>query len=382
MVNITDKTQCTGCTACTSVCVHKAITMCFDEYGHSYPNVDSSVCTDCGLCEKVCPMLHKERIPEDHQIDQLPVYAIYNKDYEVRKQSTSGGVFSILAEYIINKGGIIYAARFDEKFHILHDCFSSMDEIAPFRGSKYAQSDLNDTFRKIKKDLSERCVLFVGTPCQVAGLKSYLIKDYENLYTCDFICMGISSPVIWEEYLDAFWNRNTIRKILFKDKRNGWHQWQMLVEDLNGEHLCHGMDDPFFYSYLTHITYRPSCLECSYRTCKRISDITIADCWGIDQKNPSFDDNKGCTSIILQSNKAKDIFNDLVEKLVVADYNIEDVLKYNPYIRKHIKTHPNRDKFYALRAKSGYKIAALKYCHIDKPSILKKIANKIKKIFK
>lgn len=378
MVNITDKTQCTGCTACASVCTHKAISMQFDEYGHSYPNVDASACTDCGLCEKVCPLLHNDCILYDQRIEQLPVYAIYNNDNEVRKQSTSGGVFTLLAEYVINKGGIVYAARFDEKYHILHDSFSSMDEIAPFRGSKYAQSDLNDTFRKIKTDLKNRDVLFVGTPCQVAGLKSYLIKDYENLYTCDFVCMGISSPVIWEEYLDAFWNRNTIKKIFFKDKRKGWHQWQMLVEDDEGEHLIKGIMDPFFNGYLTHRTYRPSCLKCSFRTCERVSDFTIADCWGIDKYKPEFDDNKGCTTIILQSEKAKGVFEDIKKKANVMPYPIEMVLEHNPYIRKKISSDQNREAFYKFRKFKGYKAAAIKYCIPKQPSFLKRVINIIK----
>ena len=382
MVNITDKTQCTGCTACASVCAHNAITMQFDEYGHSYPCVDVGVCIDCKLCEKVCPMLHKERIPKDEDVDQLSVYAVYNKDNDIRKQSTSGGIFSLLAEYIIKKGGIVYAARFDDKYHILHKSFTALEEIAPYRGSKYAQSDLGDTFRRVKKDLNEKDVLFVGTPCQVAGLKSYLIKNYDNLYTCDFICMGISSPVIWEEYLDAFWNTATIKNIVFKDKRNGWHQWQMLVEDDKGEHLCRGSQDPFFNGYLTHRTYRPSCFECSYRTCKRVSDFTIADCWGIDKYKPDFDDNMGCTTIILQTERAKKIFDSFSDRINSIPYPLACVLESNPYIRKKIIHDPSCNAFYSCRKTHGYKEAALRYSTLKKRSFFIRVINKIKSILR
>lgn len=379
MIQISDKSQCTGCTACQQVCAHRAINMEYDSEGHSYPMVDTQICIDCGLCEKVCPIQHKERIPQDVNLDNLKVYAAYNKDNGVRERSTSGGIFTSLSQYILNRGGIVYAARFNDKYHIIHSSFNKIEDIDPYRGSKYAQSELNDTFKSIKSELTSRVVLFVGTPCQVAGLKSFLRKEYDNLYTCDFICMGISSSKMWDEYLVDYWKGKNIERIFFKDKRGGWHQWKMLIKHQEGEYLSSGMEDPFFYSYLTHLSYRPSCLECPFRTCRRLSDFTIADCWGIDKVNPSFDDNKGCTTLILQSRKAELAFSQIKEDLESKLYNIDYVKKYNPYIVKQIQSHPDREKFYTLYKKSGFKTAASIYCRLrNKQSIIKRIINKLR----
>lgn len=383
MIQINDKSQCTGCTACQQICTHKAIDIKFDAEGHTYPIVNTSKCVDCGLCDKVCPMLNKERIPTDNNLDSLPVYAVYNKDEDIRKRSTSGGVFSLMAEYIISCGGVVYAARFDENYHIIHSRFDDLSELDAYRGSKYAQSELGDTFRQIRQDLKTRKVLFVGTPCQVAGLKGFLIKEYNNLYTCDFICMGISSPVIWEEYLKEFWKGRKIEKIFFKDKRDGWHQWKMLIQyDGGKEYLIPGMNDPYFYLYLTHLSYRPSCFGCPFRTCKRLSDFTIADCWGVDKCIPEFDDNRGCTTLILQTQKAESVYNEITHNLYTALYSITDVQAYNPYITRQIDINPERQSFIELYSKRGFKTAVRKYKHKENNRLLQSIKRGIKKIIK
>ena len=360
MINITDKSRCTGCTACHNICNQKAISMQFDDCGHIYPKVNPGLCTDCGLCEKVCPLLHEERIPKDENPDTLNVEAVYNKDAEVRKRSTSGGVFSLLAEYVISKGGIVCAVRFDEHFHIHHSFFESIDGIDPYRGSKYAQSDLGETFSEIKSYLRQRPVLFVGTPCQVAGLKSYLIKDYGNLYTCDFICMSISSGKMWDEYIKDYEKKHKVKRIFFKDKRIGWHktEWRMLIEDDRGEQLMSGWDNPFFSSYLTHLSARPSCFRCAFRHCRHVSDITIADCWGIETVNPDFDDNKGCTTLILQSEKGESVFESIKGKANYIDYDIQDVRKYNRHIENQAYKPEDYDQFQLDYKKHGFKYAS------------------------
>ena len=342
MINITDKSQCTGCTACFSICSKNAISMQYDDYGQIYPEVSLDLCVDCGLCEKVCPLLHKDRIPVDENLDSLEVKAVYNTDDDVRRRSTSGGTFSLLADYIIGKDGIVCAARFDEHFHIYHTFFDSTDQIDPFRGSKYAQSDLNNVFCQIKEYLKSRLVLFVGTPCQVAGLKSYLIKEYDNLYTCDFICMSISSGKMWDEYITDYQKRHKVKRIFFKDKRIGWHKkdWRMLIEDDRGERLCKASENPFFTSYLTHLSARPSCFVCAFRHCRHVSDFTIADCWGIESVYPDFDDNKGCTSLILQSDKGKTVFESIKNKASYRDFGIQNVRQYNRHI-EHQATIPD-----------------------------------------
>ena len=360
MINITDKSRCTGCTACYTICSHKASCMQFDDGGHIYPTVNLDLCSDCGLCEKVCPLLHEERIPKDENLDALEVKAIYNKDEEVRQRSTSGGVFSLLAEYVIYKGGIVCAVRFDERFHIYHSFFESIDEMDSYRGSKYAQSDLRETFSQIKSYLKQRPVLFIGTPCQVAGLKSYLIKNYENLYTCDFICMSISSGKMWDEYISNYQQKHQVRRVFFKDKRIGWHKidWRMLIEDERGEQLMSGADNPFFSSYLEHLSARPSCFSCVFRHCRHVSDITIADCWGIETVHPDFDDNKGCTTLILQSEKGKSIFESIKGKANYIDYDIQYVRQYNRHIENQAYKPKGYDQFQLEYKQHGFKYAS------------------------
>ena len=362
MIKITDKSQCTGCSACFSVCSQKAISMDHDEYGQIYPQVSQELCTNCGLCEKICPLLHKDRIPGDVNLQALEVKAVYNKDEEVRRRSTSGGFFSLLAANVIDRGGAVCAARFDDHFHIHHTFFDSMNQIDPYRGSKYAQSDLGNVFQQIKEYLKTRPVLFVGTPCQVAGLKSYLIKDYDNLITCDFICMCISSGKMWDEYISDYQNKHKIKRIFFKDKRIGWHKgdWRMLIEDEQGEHFWKGVENPFFNSYLKHYSARPSCFSCAFRHCRRMSDFTISDCWGIDTVNPGFDDNKGCTSLIIQSEKGKRAFEEIKSKANYQDYSISNVCQYNRHIKIQASVPQGYDQFCRDYKSFGFAYAANK----------------------
>lgn len=381
MIKVRNKAQCTGCTACSQACPYEAISIAFDDAGHGYPEVERSKCVDCGLCDKICPLLNKDMLPIDNKLLDLKSYAVYSKNDTVREKSTSGGIFTVLATHIIDQGGVVYASRFDHNFHIIHDRLDNLADIDLYRGSKYAQSELGNTFRKIKKDLKDHKVLFIGTPCQVVGLKSFLIKDYVNLYTCDFICLGISSPKFWDEYIRDFWKGHHIKRIFFKDKRNGWHNWKMLIEHDKGEYLVDGNRDPFFYSYLSHLSFRPSCLNCAFRSCRRMSDFTIADCWGIDKVAPHFDDNKGCSTLILQSSKGMELYNKIKENLNYIEYSIENVKRYNPYIVTPIQPHPiYEDYYYKLITKYGF-LKSVEICRKrTKGSLAIRLLRKLKRM--
>ena len=384
MINIADKAKCTGCTACYNICSHKAISMQFDENGQIYPVVNHELCVDCGLCEKVCPLLHQERIPLNIDIEKLEVKAVFNKDEEVRRRSTSGGVFSLLSDYVISLGGIVCASRFDEHFHIHHSFFEIIEDIDPFRGSKYAQSDLSDVFSQIKSYLKQRLVLFVGTPCQVAGLKSFLLKEYDNLITCDFICMSISSGKMWDEYITDYQKKYKVKRIFFKDKLIGWHKtdWRMLIEDEDGEHRMKGMQNPFFSSYLRHLSARPSCFTCAFRQCRHVSDITLADCWGIDNVYPDFDDNKGCTTLIIQSEKGYHIFNKIKEMAYYREYGIKNVQQYNKHIENQAAKPDMYDTFNLDYRRKGFKYASEKAVRqYQRKQIFSQIKKKLKKLF-
>lgn len=352
--------------------------MQLDSFGHTYPEVDASTCIDCHLCETVCPCLHRDSLPTDLGKEHLSVKAVYNREESIRLRSTSGGFFTELARYVLDLGGVVCAVRFDKNYHIVHDFFDTIDEIDDFRGSKYAQSNLQYTFRRVREHLSSRPVLFVGSPCQVAGLKFYLRKEYDNLYTCDFICMSIASSGVWDDYIAQRNKDQSISRIFFKDKRIGWHQWQMLICDARGEHLCQGTDNPFFRLYLDHLTTRPSCFNCPVRQCTHVSDFTMADCWGIDKIEPNFDDNRGCTTLILQSSKADSVFESIQERLHWIDYDIQHVCHYNPHIVEHISRPHRYDEFQALYASKGFEHAYRQFYPSKNKSWFERIKARLK----
>lgn len=211
MIKITDKSRCCGCESCRSVCPKKCISMKADKEGFLYPEVDLSQCVDCKLCEKVCPVLHPALL------DRKPkVFAGINNDIKIRLQSSSGGIFTLLAEQILHKGGIVFGACFDEHWNVVHSYTDTIEGLEHFRGSKYVQSYVGDSFVQVKKFLDEgREVLFSGTPCQIAGLKNFLRKPYHNLLTVDVVCHGVPSPKVWQSYLyesgcNAYHSKNEI----------------------------------------------------------------------------------------------------------------------------------------------------------------------------
>ena len=243
MIEIKDKSQCCGCNACVQRCPKQCIAS-EDEEGFLYPEVDEAICIDCGLCENVCPVINQAdaRIP-------LQVYAAKNTDEKIRMHSSSGGVFSILAEQTIKQGGVVFGARFDENWEVKHDYTETIDGVSVFRGSKYVQSKTGDTFKQAEQFLKQnRKVLFSGTPCQIVALKRYLKKEYENLLLVDFICHGVPSPGVWRKYLKQVialtCDKNTVSShlklllsernalvegISFRDKRLGWQKYSFAL---------------------------------------------------------------------------------------------------------------------------------------------------------
>ena len=364
MIQIVDKSQCCGCTACVSVCPKQCIAMQEDEEGFLYPVVDTSFCIDCNLCQKVCPELHSmnTRTP-------LHVYAAKHKDEQIRLASSSGGIFTLLAEKVIDEGGVVFGARFNASWEVVHDYTETKEGLTAFRGSKYVQSWLDNCFSKVRSFLSEgRKVMFTGTPCQIAGLKQYLRKDYDNLLTVDVVCHGVPSPKVWRMYLDEVARKGKknsvlphsihgrdalIKGISFRDKCLGWKKYSFALTlseaTADGEQntvLLSSIftENPYMNAFLSNLSLRPSCYDCPAKSGKSGSDITIADFWGIENVLPEFDDDKGISLILPYTEKGIYWLKGLNCEFTKVDY--QTAQKNNPSISTSVAKPINRIFFF------------------------------------
>lgn len=375
MINIKNKSKCCGCGACYNACPVNAVTMQEDEYGFKYPQIDKEKCTKCGLCERVCPML---RVSEQNK--KLPIaYAAYSKNEEIRKQSSSGGIFTLIAEYIIKQGGVVFGAQFDDEFKVVHACVDNISDLNKFRGSKYVQSDINESYKKAKEILQEnKKVLFTGTPCQIEGLKSFLNKEYENLYTQDIICHGVPSPLVWEKYkeyrLDK--DKQIPMQIAFRNKDTGWKLFNMKFEYSDFSYKKNQKEDLFMKAFLKNTCLRDSCYNCAFKDENKVSDITLGDYWGIQNIHPEMDDDKGISAVIINSPKGQVLFDEIKQDLIWKETEYENVKKYNTALVKPVKKDPNRKMFFKKLDKLSFDKLVEKYTY--KPSFFRKVINKLK----
>jgi coenzyme F420-reducing hydrogenase beta subunit len=377
MISNADKKECCGCTACASICPKQCISMEADIEGFLYPVVDNRKCVDCKLCENVCPFLNRKR-PE-HDLEET--FAAINRDDDLRMHSSSGGIFVALANRILEDNGVVFGAAYDEKWCVYHKSAESKRELLELTGSKYMQSVLNDTYHQVEEKLLQgREVLFVGTTCQVNGLKNYLRKEYSNLICVDFICLGVPSPLVWKDYLDTYFKDYHINSVNFKEKSSGWHSFSLNIEGEN-EHFCKvGRKTIFFTGYFRHLYTRPSCSNCIYKTGNRVSDITLADCWGYHIIAPEMDDNKGMSSVICHSRKGLDLFNDIKANLIWKDAKLDDVLEFNSGYRKSSVESEKRQEFWRDYYLMDKEKLFEKYCTPQEDGIITKIKTKVKHI--
>lgn len=379
MIEITDKKKCSGCAACYNICPMKAINMEPDHEGFLYPVIDKETCINCNQCEVVCPY-HNKRGEEE---DLRKCYAGYNKSEQDRTLSSSGGIFILVAKEIIAQGGVVYGAAYDEDFLVYHTSAENYGDLKKLIGSKYLQSRIGESFSSIKKLLNTgRKVLFVGTSCQVAGLRGYLKKDYPNLLCIDFICLGVPSPKVWKDYLNTYFAGEEIQHVNFKNKNLGWHQFSLNIKTDKRNFCRNGRETLYFSGYFKHLYSRPCCSECIFKQGNRDSDITISDCWGYAHIAPELDDNKGLSSIECHSQKGIEMFDVVKDKLIWKEANIEDVLRYNSNYCTAVPMGENREAFWRDYDRFDKKRLFEKYCSPEKIGLLRKAKNKIRRILK
>lgn len=384
MITIKDKSLCAGCSACANICPKKCIEMVADERGFLYPSVKKSECVQCGLCNKICPFLNPKEVKDDKN-----AYAAYYKDESVRGVSSSGGLFGCLAKEILNENGVVFGAAFADDFKsIKHIGIERKEDLPKLYGSKYLQSVIGDSYKSAENYLkADRLVLFVGTSCQVSGLKAYLRKDYENLLTVDVICHGTPSPRVWKDYADEKENefQSKIVAADFRNKRFGWDKSVvLLLLFANGKEYCAlGSKDDYIKGFLMNLYLRESCYKCVCKGNNVLSDISLGDFWGIESVLPNFSDNKGTSAIILNTTKGKDFFNDIRHGLVTETVTYEDVLKGNPALVKPVEKPSKSDKFWNVYRKYGLtkaykkclKVSLARKCY----RFVRRIGSKIKR---
>lgn len=311
MIEIIDKKKCCGCGACVNVCPKRCIKLKPDFEGFLYPKVDIVSCINCGQCEHACPIINKKRLLSD---ECQQVFAALNTEFSARIGSSSGGIFSALATYIIACGGVVFGAAMSKDCKSVHHiCVDNMEELSLLYGSKYVQSITVDVYDCVKEYLN--CgtkILFSGTPCQISGLKLYLKKEYNNLYTIDLICHGVPSQALWANYINSIEQKynKTADTVNFRSKKFNWKSFTIFR--ILKKHYYKLSDlDPYMYMFLNNYCLRPSCYNCQFKGISRSSDITLGDFWGIDEMEPDMNDGKGVSAVIINSSKGKKLLENI-----------------------------------------------------------------------
>ena len=381
MLDTLQKEKCCGCYACVAACPRHCITMVRDDEGFEYPQRDDTICISCGICEKVCPVTIDK--PNFVYGDTVAFGAV-NRDEAVRKGSSSGGAFSLIAEYVIGCGGVVFGATFDENFEVVHDYVDSIDNLCRLRGSKYVQSRIGDTYTQAKAFLDEgKTVLFTGTPCQIAGLKSALRCEYDNLICQDVACHGVPSPLVWKKHVECRQRkaRSPLTKMAFRCKESGWQSYSVKFEFNNGKtYKVRAFKDAYMKAFGENLSLRPSCYACEFKSNNYFSDITLADFWGVQHVAPEMHDDRGTSLVVVRTEKGRALFEKLKDKLLFSQVNIEEALRYNGAMLKSANEPTKRETFFDNLNNISFDFAVKNCC--KKSSIAKRIINRIKRIFK
>lgn len=368
-IEITDKHDCCGCSACADICPKQCIEMVSDSEGFVYPAVNTDKCINCSSCLKVCPVKQYKK-----STGSFTAIAAVNNDEEIRRQSTSGGVFTALAEKVIEDGGIVIGAAFDDNFGaVKHIAVSTKEELCRFRSSKYVQSDTRGIYRKTRDLLNkEKTVLFSGTPCQIRALKSFLKKDYDDLICVDLFCHGVPSQKIWNKYLDFENPENRkIENISFRDKRISWENYSLTISYAGKEKSDFWKDNPYARGFGFSLFNRPYCSTCRLKSFPRISDITLGDLWKIAMIYPDMNDKKGTSFVLLNTDKGKKLFESIADKLTYREIEPDKLNTAYPVMGAPSKPHKNRAEFFEQFESIPFDKLAMKYATVDRKANLK-----------
>lgn len=373
-----EKDRCTGCTACVAICPKSAINMCENEKGFLYPSIEEELCVNCGLCKKVCPI---DSILSRNDETYPRVYAVKHKNDEVRKKSSSGGTFTAISDYVLEKGGVIYGCVYDENMVAKHIRIDNRVERNKCCGSKYVQSNLSngEIFLCVKNDLDNRIlVLFSGTPCQIDGLLNYLGRNYQNLITLDLVCRGVPSPKLFREHIDILEKRmnSTVSKYVNRSKMVKWGTHIELVGFENGyEEYKSTLSQAWKRIFHMHCALRDSCYECKYVSINRVADITIADFWGIEKSVPEFKDDLGVSLVLINNHKIEQYKMEMFEDTELME--IRDKYYIQPALKSPLEYPEKYDDFWDLYKKKGYSGVIKKYANCSFVGEIKEIVKKI-----
>lgn len=355
MIHIKEKEKCYGCYSCLNACPVGCISFSMDKEGFFYPEVDAQRCINCNLCNQVCPIENNVEVKNDYH----QAFACVNKNASIQMKSSSGGVFFSLAKYVVDQGGVVYGAAFDEKMRLVTKKATNVNEIYPLLSSKYVQSEVGKAYQEIKNYIDVgQIVLFIGTGCQIAGLKRYLKnKPYNNLLLVDFICHGVPAPGVWKSYV-SYREKNVQSKMVtaeFRNKHRNWRQYYAVYTYENGKtERVHRSDNPYHWSFLKNYTLRPSCFDCHFKGIERESDITIGDFWSVKQYINDMDDKKGVSLVIVHTKKGIGMFEKIKKELLIQEVDHDSVVSVNiPYLES-VKCPNNRVNFYDVLAENGW----------------------------
>ena len=368
----TDKKECCGCAACMNICPKRAITMQPDENGFIYPVVKDDLCVECGLCRKVCAF---QNVPVSAN-EPLATYAAINQDQSVLVASASGGIFPALASIIFGKKGVVFGCAFNDKMEPEHICVDNPTKMKKLQGSKYVQSSINNTFTEAKRYLEQgRVVLYIGTPCQIAGLKSYLDKNYENLITADIICHGVPSGAFFQGYIKHLEGKlkGNIVDFKFRDKSKGWGLMGKVVYNKKGvvrEEFIPPITSYYYCYFLKGDIYRETCYECKYSSGNRQGDFTMGDYWGVEKAHPELETKNGVSVLLVNSAKGMALIERLGNQLDLTQSTFEQAREQNEQLRRPTAKSDKRDTILKTWREGGYQAIAEEYYKTNKKRLV------------